>query len=344
MVLGLIDFLLGGKKKTKVPRTGQVVAPLNSVRGDNSQPAQPAGSGEVPDGTQKPTENVVSNQNMKFEDSNNNGQAQPVQPQMNSNPVGGKKISEVISKIHDEIKSTNEKVSEMVGDIKNIENNVNTLTHRVDELDENKKITDEKLANVDSSMTKFLSLYELINNQYNPFVEQGAEAPKQVVLSDGNSESEEKTEVYSEPKSFDHLNLVGTQKSTGNTLESSLLELHTLDIEEAAADAVPLTKLKNNTNSLVIILSWLEYLIKRVGIEEARNSLRYYTETLRWTTPEVFFDLDKYLKGMKDNKNITGDESLTVRDHIVSLYFISKLNEKALDKKLTAAVLQIIKE
>ena len=47
---------------------------------------------------------------------------------------------------------------------------------------------------------------------------------------------------------------------------------------------------------------------------------------------------------MKDKKDLTGDESLTVRDHIVSLYFISKLNEKVLDENLTRAVLQIIKE
>ena len=123
-----------------------------------------------------------------------------------------------------------------------------------------------------------------------------------------------------------------------------MLELDTLSIEEAAGDSVPLTVLKNSTNSLVIILSWLEYLIKKVGIEESRNSLRYYTETLRWITPEVFFDLDKYLRGMKDNKDVSEDASLTVRDHIVSLYFISKLNEKVLDEKLTRAVLQIIKQ
>lgn len=72
--------------------------------------------------------------------------------------------------------------------------------------------------------------------------------------------------------------------------------------------------------------------------------MRYYTETLRWITPEVYFDLDKYLRGMRDKKGVSADEMLTVRDHIVSLYFISKLNEKVLDEKLTRAVLQIIKQ
>ena len=119
--------------------------------------------------------------------------------------------------------------------------------------------------------------------------------------------------------------------------------MDTLDIEEAAADAVPLTSIKSNTNSLVIILSWLEYLVKRVGVEESKNALRYYTETLKWITPEVFFELDKFLRGMEDveEKKV---KSLDVKDHIVSLYFISKLNEKPLDSKLTNAVLQIIRQ
>ncbi|MFW6008885.1 MAG: FlaD/FlaE family flagellar protein, partial [archaeon] len=131
-------------------------------------------------------------------------------------------------------------------------------------------------------------------------------------------------------------------RSSKDDLKHSLLELDTLNIEEAASDAVPLTSLKTNTNSLVIILSWLEYLVKRIGVEESKNILRYYTETLKWITPEVFFELDKFLKGMDDIDTEKKSKSLNVKDHIVSLYFISKLNEKNLDEKLTKAVLQII--
>ncbi len=210
-------------------------------------------------------------------------------------------------------------------------------------------------------MTKFLSLYELINNQYNPFVDKEAmnEDARQAaisVTSNGNSESsdeesanEEKTEKHPDtgmpitPKDLKTIESKKIQiKDDLSDLESALVELDTLNIEEAAGDAVPLTNLKNNTNSLVIILSWLEYLIKRSGMDETRNTLRYYTEVLRWITPEVYFELDKYLKGMKNKEQ--GEGSINVKDHIVSLYFISKLNEKKLDEKLTSAVLRIIKQ
>lgn len=340
MVLGLIDFLLGGKKKNKLPKSGQVAtSPLESVG------ATSVASGvEIPNGQSKPTQNTE----MQFESSNlaQNSLAN-AQNQANRKP-----ISEVIGKIHEELKSTNERITELVTDIKGVQNTVNSLGHRIDELEESKKISDEKFAEFDGNLSKFLSLYEVINNQYNPFVEKEIKAiPKTIVIdSIGNSiDEKESRNSGAAPKSFDDLNLKSNSKadkrtSSSEDLENSLLELDTLNIEEAAGNAVPLTHLKNNTNSLVIILSWLEYLIKKVGIEETRNTLRYYTETLRWITPEVYFDLDKYLRGMKDKKGLTADESIGVKDHIVSLYFISKLNEKVLDEKLTRAVLQIIKQ
>lgn len=357
MVLGLVEFLLGGKKKNKVPKTAQATTPLSNVGGgmqSNNVQVQQTGPANIPDGQNNPTQNVGNN-SLQFEDTSNqqqnmqSQQSRPAQQSFDSSSSQKKSISDIIGKIHNEIKSSNERIAALVGDVKSIENTVNTIGHRIDELEESKKVTEEKLAEMDDNMTKFLSLYELINNQYNPFVDKDfafmapkAEVKETIkVSSDGSSIGESNVETKPD---FSELKMPKTIKIDTDDLDSSLLELDTLNIEEAAGNAVPLTVLKNNTNSLVIILSWLEYLIKRVGIEETRNTLRYYTEVLRWITPEVYFDLDKYLRGMKDKDGLTGSEKLTVRDHIVSLYFISKLNEKALDEKLTKAVLQIIKQ
>lgn len=343
MVLGLIDFLLGGKKKTKVPKSGQVTTPMNTNIGGANPNQGNEGNFQPEPMAVNPVENNVNQVNQQ--------QVQPQQNPQTFNPEGGRKsVAEVLVKINSELKATNEKITGLVTDVKMLENSVNTLGHRIDDLEEAKKVNEEKFSDIDANMSKFLSLYELVNNQYNPFVENepinSQKQVKQITIDNmGNSGIEDENNL----NSFQKLPEVKSEiKNLGvsatNDLDSSLLELDTLNIEEAAGDAVPLTRLKNNTNSLVIILSWLEYLIKRVGVEETRNTLRYYTEILRWTTPEVYFDLDKYLRGMKDKKNLEGDEKLNVKDHIVSLYFISKLNEKTLDDKLTKAVLQIIKQ
>jgi archaellum component FlaD/FlaE len=346
MVMGLIDFLLGGKKKSKMPKTARVQSSLNQVGVNVNQNEQ-----NIPDGTnQNPTANTQDNGGA-------NGQNESPVMQQQSFPQQRKPIGEVINAIHKELKSTNDRLAEIVTDVKKMENSVLEITNRVEDLEVGKKEMESKFSNVDENMNKFLSLYELVNNQYNPFVEKMGSAPqivpeqesvepeKQEILinNDGSTENEEPKET------FEELATPPVEKEPVKTIEikstgSQLLELDTLNIEEAAGNAVPLTSLKNNTNSLVTILTWLEYMIKKVGIDETRNNLRYYTETLRWISPEVFFELDKYLRGMKDKKNLSGDEKLEVRDHIVSLYFISKLNERNLDEKLTRAVLQIIKD
>lgn len=259
---------------------------------------------------------------------------------------GGKKsISEVIHKLHNELSELKDRSTKLVTDINDVDNRMTEMSHKVESLEDNRKVNDEKMSEMEENMTKFLSLYELINNQYNPFIDKDSighpvASPATIKTSTEHHEHAGSNSPFSKP---DTTKTIKVPTSTVDDLDTALLELDTLNMEEAAGDAVPLTQLRNNTNSLVVILSWLEYLIKKVGIEETRNSLRYYTEVLRWITPEVFFDLDKYLRGMKDNKKLDGDETLGVKDHIVSLYFISKLNEKKLDEKLTAAVLQIIK-
>jgi len=361
MVLGLIDFLLGGKRKSKLPKNAQVATPLNAVGNTTDTGSEMPESGKVPNGTDVPTENSDPQfQEQKRDDnSSSNVASNPVVRENTQEQASSQRrpMGDVINRIHEQLKETNERIAGAVGDIKTMQNDVNSIGHRLDDLEESKKSTDEKLSEMDTNMTKFLSLYELINNQYNPFVEKdenGKSVEPMTIGADGNTLSDKPSDsggLGTDEKPVDPTTLGDSKKEEGlnikfdsNDLNSSLLELDTVNIEEAAGDAVPLTKLKNNTNSLVIILSWLEYMVKKVGIDETRNTLNYYTDTLKWITPEVYFDLDKYLKGMKEKNKVEQGTNLTIRDHIVSLYFISKLNERSLDPKLTRAVLQIIKE
>ena len=358
MVLGLIELLLGKKKRPVRPqevyRTGNSTNPANAYRGS----APPSSSSNITFGNTGGQNIGANNSSIGDQSVSKNPGTSTAPPQNNNTPpsqvgnlnfVGstqpsnsGQKrpISEVLMKIQTDLKENNNKITELVTEIKEIQNNVLSLTHRVESLEENKKAVDEKFEEIDNNLGKFLSLYEVISNQYNPFVD-NSEPPKKVVVDAATN----KQEVVNDDKKEDEKNLKPKFDifEKGDSELSPLLDLDTLDIKEAAGNAVPLTRIKNDTNSLALILSWLEYMINKVGIEETRNTLRYYTEVLKWITPEVYFELDKYLKGLRDKKDLTGNESLSIKDHIVSLYFISKLNEKPLDEKLTKAVMRMIK-
>ena len=338
MVLGLINFLFGGRKRTRLSKSAQVSSPsLSSVSSEETEWEDI--SNNFSDGTTNSTFIDSREEDDTLENYHTTSDSTHYAREGHK-----KSLSEAIHKINAEIKESEYKITEVVNDIEEIENKVTQLGHRVDSLEEHRKQTDEKLQEVDENMTKFLSLYEQINNQHNPLaIKDSIPQTNKIELdSQGNTisnelPSEDKIQILKEQNKT-----IDISQETSN-VESIILELDTINIEEAAGDAVPLQHIKNNTNSLVIILSWLEFLIKRVGVDETRNTLKYYTEILKWITPESYFELDKYLKGMK-NKETQDFKPINVRDHIVSLYFISKLNEKKLDDKLTSAVLHIIKQ
>lgn len=325
--------------------------------------------------------------------------------------------SGMLDSVKEEIKTTTENLNKLSTSFKDVETGFEKINSSVDRLEKQNEQINKKFDVIDMNMRKFLSLYEVINNQYNPFVTGDGKHPTPIMLSDQEAKlsesaqdnssifgdikeeavdteeslTQEVSEVpkedikkddkknlpgfgpnfeYDANKAKDDLEKLKTQDKKmdenkpvikervvdgyeqnreviRNTSTSdddlAFFEFDTLDMQKAASDSVPLQKVKNDTNSLVVILSWLEYLVKRVGINSTRDTLRYYTETLSWITPEVFFELDKYLRGMNEMTNSQELKVINVRDHIVSLYFISKLNNKTLERRLVDAVLKIIK-
>ena len=238
------------------------------------------------------------------------------------------------------------------------------------DIEKNQKLISEKIDKMESQMVKFLSLYELISNQFNPFIDEESRGkfPKiskkdlenfdkkeevevksredDLVLEEENNEDikEVETKQEEELKAQESKNTILKKIENSNeddVLDESFIDLDTLNIKKDVS-GIPLKKLKTDTNSLVILLNWLKYLVKICGHEKSREALKYYAEVLKWISSEVYFEIDKYLDGLEiePNKKL---QKLRIRDHIVSLYFISKLNNGILDKKLTDTVLKIIK-
>ena len=351
--------------------------------------------------------------------------------EFNTSNKNSKVDNNLLAAVKEEIRSTTENVTKITSTMKTVEESVDKMVGTVDILEKENVETQKKFASIDMNMRKFLSLYEIVNNQYNPFVTNDGKHPTPILVSSEPTMTKEEIQehlspeeleepeesiipekeeeqinpedaltmevedinkeiiIEQEPKNLpgfgpngeydsqkaeeDLRNLIKQntipqkeeitvkkmeeqiatvpikeekeqiEKPNLNDDELSFFDFDTLSMEKAATDSIPLKSIKNNTNGLFIILSWLEYMVKRMGIESTRDTLRYYTETLSWITPEVFFELDKFLRGMNEMTKESNFKVVNVRDHIVSLYFISKLNNKELDKKLVSSVLRIIK-
>ena len=265
----------------------------------------------------------------------------------------------------DENKAKGDRFIEINDKLEKVRGEVETHKREIFENENKQKELEGKIEKMESQMVKFLSLYEIISNQYNPFIDEKSkeevvksfpvEKIQDSLVEDEIVENENEKSIKEDnlSKIDEVLNQKPSkapsqrveavkQENIDDELDESLLDLDTLNIKNETA-GIPLKKLKTDTNSLVILLNWLKYLVKICGHQKTREALKYYAEVLKWISSEVYFEIDKYLDGLEiePNKELC---KLRIKDHIVSLYFISKLNNGVLDKKLVDTVLKIIKK
>ena len=192
---------------------------------------------------------------------------------------------------------------------------INSLEEKLDQLDTTletvRKLdeeTEEKINRIEKSLEEMLHLYELVTNEMNPFVD----APKK----DGDNGGKLKLEPP-----------VVKKAESINPVQN---ELH-------------LTKISNEPSSLMLVLKWLEFLLKKAGYVGMIKSLLYYEE-LGWISERVRSRLIKLAEDIKARGGGYGKRPLTIRDHMVSLFFISKLQGLKISPMVYASVVEELQE
>ena len=105
MVLGLINFLLGGKKKA-IPKTARVQASQDTSQGVFNQNAQ-----NIPDGVQNITQNL---EQQNINEAQNQTQ-ENLEFSSENFPNKKKSISEALFKIHKELEDSKPKINRSCG-------------------------------------------------------------------------------------------------------------------------------------------------------------------------------------------------------------------------------------
>ncbi len=97
----------------------------------------------------------------------------------------------------------------------------------------------------------------------------------------------------------------------------------------------PLIEIPGDTESIIILMKWLQSLIDKCGHQYLSNILDYYVD-IGWITDDVKISLIDYSQGISGYNRtgkITKDVSdLPSKDHIESLMFIQKLKGIQFDK------------
>lgn len=255
-----------------------------------------------------------------------------------------------VKEVIDEIKNFSETKKSFNEKLTKLERKTLEFEKDLNEMKETLSANTKKIEEIERNMKKFLSLYELVTNQVNPFVEpetkvkgievekpkekvekekvaaivsikgSGSETKQEIKESkerpitqfiENNSDEERKVKVIDVPKSF----------SANSVIKDVIKRFEEKNAEDDSEGMLPLRHIKNDLTSLVIVLEWMKYLVDKAGTRGAREILKHYVR-LGWITPEVYKFLSKYIIGPKNTKR---DYTLTFQDHVMSLFFISRL-------------------
>jgi flagellar protein FlaD len=185
---------------------------------------------------------------------------------------------------------------------------------------------DERISKIERSMESLLSVYELVTNEINPFIgySNGTE--------NGNgSEQEEKKEKS-----------VLSATPEGHMLEEHVVDKGMVDLKPNG-ERVRLTQINNDPNSLLLLFKWLDFLIKKVGYQGMIKTLLFYEE-VGWITREVRDQIIKYSRDLGGTRASRGNRKLTILEHIISLFFIIKLQGLEVSPTLYSEVVNQLDE
>lgn len=259
-----------------------------------------------------------------------------------------KKIDEIIKSKTEQINASTEAIKEFDVKLNKIESSVSASKNRVDEFK-------ERLDKIDESLLELLSLYEVVSSTVNPFVgekenvqnekieqydikfkalETSLEELTQIVNS--NPVDQETLIKNISEQVMERIKSVLEQKpQQGDTTIVASPKTSVRASQYAGDDIeVKLKFLNNSTETSIIILNWIEFLLEKVGRNNLAEVLEYYID-IGWISEEVCSKMIAYANGI-DYYVERPTWKLLPDDHTKSLMFIEQLKGKKLDKTVLA--------
>ncbi|WP_457556139.1 FlaD/FlaE family flagellar protein [Candidatus Pyrohabitans sp.] len=210
--------------------------------------------------------------------------------------------------------------------ISQLEERVSEISDTVAKIESLVSGFDERISKIEKSMESLLSVYELVTNEINPFIgySNGTE--------NGNGREEKKKEEA----------VAVSSSSPGIALEEKVMDRRVVELKPNG-DRVRLERINNDPNSLLLLFKWLDFLIKKAGYQGMIKTLLFYEE-VGWITREVRDQIIKYSRDLGGTRASRGNRKLTVLEHIISLFFIIKLQGLEVSPTLYSEVVNQLDE
>lgn len=185
---------------------------------------------------------------------------------------------------------------EISAEVEDIKKEVDKVKDSLNALRGSLKSVTEKLEEMEKNLGQLASVYEVIMNQMNPFLDEEERAVAKKVAPAAETVVEVQKPVFVE------------EKGGG----------------EVVLPRVDLT----NPKVIQIIMDWMRFLVERVGHEGVQELLKYYVD-IRWISEDVAQVLQRYAEGIRVENEpvIEPPVQLDPEDHLKSLDYILQIRE-----------------
>ncbi|GBE56883.1 archaeal flagella protein [archaeon BMS3Bbin16] len=215
-----------------------------------------------------------------------------------------------------------------------IDKTIEEINEAVPNIEESYKTLDGTISGIESSIQELLSIYEILTNKINPFVDDGKSAA-------GGADGTKNVEVKAPKKK------PGLQKKAKSPAPKPALKLKP-ELKGKKSSRIPLktplpaavkrraAPLQNRvllkTHRAIILARWSNFLLGRLGFAGTLEALMHY-ETIGWLDAKTKEVLIKYSRAIKHRVS-EKEGHMGIDEHVGSLFYYSKLRGRELNPKM----------
>lgn len=180
-------------------------------------------------------------------------------------------------------------------EVEDLRKDVDKMKDSINALRGTLKSLTEKMDAIENNLAQLASVYELLTNQMNPFLDE-----------------EEKAVARPKPKK----------------VEQAPAPIPAPQPEEKEEEVVLPGLDLTNPKVIQTILDWMQFVVERVGHAGVKDVLQYYVD-IKWISPEVAEVLQRYADGIKVDvePEVPEPVQLDPEDHMKSLDYILQIKE-----------------
>jgi len=219
-----------------------------------------------------------------------------------------------------------ERLEDIQARLEQIDSSTSALRSEIGQLE-------ERIAATEGNVRELLSMYEIATRNQNPFFESSGSAPEAGENLNVPAESSVKEEIspapdYAAPPDMSMSSAPEKQIWQG----PQHLGLPRMDEEpeRAIVSELTLEDLDNSAATNMLVLRWIEYIMQRVGYTGLSSTLDYYVQ-IGWISREAAAKIMSFSTGIDlhgSGARPPKKSTLSVKEHLVSLYFVTKLKKE----------------